>query len=215
MKLLLLEDDPLLAELLYEHLSDNFEVTNTQDGIEAYDAIIHNHFDILMLDVSVPLLNGFELLKMVREGHIKTPTIFITSLNSPFDVKKGFDLGANDYLKKPFEFIELDARLNNLIKQHNLEDKIYLFKELTINIEKQTISSDTAFFKLSHKESKILEYLLKHRFKVIPTIELVANVWSYEETPNGATIRTYIKNIRAILGKESIQSIKGVGYALL
>ncbi len=215
MHFLLLEDDPILGELLYEHLSLKFKVTHAQDGLEAYENIIHNHFDMLILDVSVPFLDGFELLKLLREEKISTPTLFITSLNASMDVKKGFDVGGNDYLKKPFEFIELDARIHNLIKQHKLEQKTYHYKDFKIDTQKQLIFHGDLIYRLSHKESKMIEYLLKNRSIVVPTEEIIANVWHYEETPNGSTIRTYIKNLRAILGKESIESIKGVGYVLL
>lgn len=215
MRILLLEDDPFLNDLLYEHLSQKFDVQSYHDGLMAYDAIIKDSFDILLLDVSVPSLNGFELLKALRDEQVLTPTMFITSLNSASDLKIGFDIGCNEYLKKPFEFIELDARLNNLIKNHKLDEKIYHFYDFYIDIEMQKVTTKDNSYKLSHKESKILEYLLKNITKVVTTQELVANVWSYEETPNSATIRTYIKNLRTIFGKERIQSIKGVGYVLL
>jgi DNA-binding response OmpR family regulator len=215
MKILLLEDDPFLGELLYEHLLRDFEVTYCYDGLEAYDEIIKNSFDILLLDVSVPSLNGFELLQALREREISTPTMFITSLNSAQDLKTGFDLGCNEYHKKPFEFIELDARVQNLIKTHKLADKRYNLDDFNIDISMQKITKGSSVYKLSLKESKIIEYLLKNRSRVISADELSSNVWNYEETPNNTTIRTYIKNLRAILGKEKIQSIKGVGYVLL
>lgn len=215
MKILLLEDDPLLGELLYEHLSRNFDVFYCYDGLMAYDEIIKNSFDILLLDVSVPSFSGFELLKALREREILTPAMFITSLNSAQDLKIGFDIGCNEYLKKPFEFIELDARLQNLIKHHKLVDKTYKLDDFVIDVSMQKITNGSLSYKLSNKESKIIEYLLKNRTKVVTADELASNVWSYEETPNNTTIRTYIKNLRAIFGKNRIQSIKGVGYVLL
>jgi two-component system OmpR family response regulator len=215
MKLLLLEDDPFLGELLYEHLSQDFNVCFCYDGLMAYDEIIQNNFDILLLDVSVPSLSGFELLQALRDREISTPTMFITSLNSAVDLKRGFDIGCNEYLKKPFEFIELDARLQNLIKNHKLADKTYRLDDFHIDIAMQNVTNGATSYKLSHKESKIIEYFLKNRTKVITADELASNVWNYEETPNNTTIRTYIKNLRAIFGKDKIQSIKGVGYVLL
>jgi DNA-binding response OmpR family regulator len=215
MKILLLEDDPLLGELLYEHLSRDFEVFYCYDGLKAYDEIIKNSFDILLLDVSVPSFSGFELLKALREREILTPAMFITSLNSAQDLKIGFDIGCNEYLKKPFEFIELDARLQNLIKHHKLADKTYKLDDFVIDVSMQKVTNGSLSYKLSNKESKIIEYLLKNRTKVVTADELASNVWSYEETPNNTTIRTYIKNLRAIFGKDRIQSIKGVGYVLL
>ena len=115
MKILLLEDDLMLSEVIVEHLEEyGYKVTALYDGIAAEDLLFEEKFDLLLLDVNVPLLNGFELLKNLRESGNNTPAIFITSMNTPQDVLEGFELGANDYLKKPFEMIELKARIDNI-----------------------------------------------------------------------------------------------------
>ncbi len=112
MKILLLEDDIFLGDLVQEHLQERgYRVVLSSDGEDAYERIRQEHFDILLLDINVPGIKGSELLRLLREQKINTPTIFITSLNTAKDVKEGFAIGADDYIKKPFEFEELIANL--------------------------------------------------------------------------------------------------------
>jgi len=212
MKILLLEDDIILSEILFEHLSEQgFLVDLTYDGEDAYDKILSNAYDLLLFDVNVPTLNGFELLKLLKEQSISTPTIFITSLESAKDLKRGFDLGCDDYLKKPFELLELDTRINYILKSLQstkiaIDDKRYLDRlsyEL-VDVDKRV--------KFSNKEFKIIEYILKHKDSIISHQELIANIWLESQIPSDATIRTYVKNIRLALGKDFITTIKGVGY---
>ncbi|EQB35378.1 hypothetical protein M947_08835 [Sulfurimonas hongkongensis] len=212
MKILLLEDDIILSEIVFEHLNEQgFEVDLVYDGEDAYDKILSSSYDLLLLDVNVPTLDGFELLKLLKEQSITTPTIFITSLESAKDLKRGFDLGCDDYLKKPFELLELDTRVNYILKslqntKISIDDKRYLDR-LTYEL----VDCDKRV-KLSNKEFKIIEYFLRHKDSIISHQELIANIWLESQIPSEATIRTYIKNIRAALGKDFITTIKGVGY---
>ena len=215
MKILLLEDDLILSEVIIEHLEYyNYQVISVFNGLEAEELIYREKFDLLLLDVNVPFLNGFELLKELRASNNKTPVIFITSMNTPQNVEEGFSLGANDYLKKPFEMIELKARIENIRRHFNIGETS------TINI-KDNISFDTSKYiiyledreeKISKKEGEFLTYFLKNRGEVISSDELMVNVWSYERCPTPSTIRTYIKNLRRLLGEDIITTIRGVGY---
>lgn len=214
MNILLLEDDVILSEILSEHLSEKgYLVSCAYDGEEAYEKIMKKRYDFMLFDVNVPLLNGFELLKLLREQYINIPTIFITSLDSAVDLKKGFDLGCDDYLKKPFDLIELDARINYLIKTHNLSST-HIVIDATSYLDKltHTLVKEGKKIKLSKKDFEIIEYFLSQKDKIISHAELAANIWIDSEVPNDATLRTYIKNIRAHLGKDFITTIKGVGY---
>ena len=215
MKILLLEDDLILSEVIIEHLEYyNYQVISVFNGLEAEELIYREKFDLLLLDVNVPFLNGFELLKELRASNNKTPVIFITSMNTPQNVEEGFSLGANDYLKKPFEMIELKARIENIRRHFNIGETS------TINI-KDNISFDTSKYiiyledreeKISKKEGEFLTYFLKNRGEVISSDELMVNVWSYEKSLTPSTIRTYIKNLRRLLGEDIITTIRGVGY---
>jgi len=215
MKILLLEDDLILSEVIVEHLEYyNYNVTSTYNGIEAENILFEEKFDLLLLDVNVPLLNGFELLKGLRESGNETPVIFITSLNTSKDVLEGFELGANDYLKKPFEMLELKARIDNIKRHFKIDDKtlFQINEKISYNFARYSINIDGKEERLSKKEGDFLAYFLHNRSKVISTDELMVNVWSYDSSPTSATIRTYIKNLRRLLGEEMISTIRGVGY---
>ena len=215
MKILLLEDDLLLSEVIVEHLEYyNHTVTPIYNGIEAENIIFEEKFDLLLLDVNVPLLNGFELLKGLRESGNITATIFITSMNSSKDVLEGFELGANDYLKKPFEMIELKARIDNIKRHFKIDEEniISITDSISYNPSKYTLYFDKKEHKLPKKEGEFLSYFLNNRDKVISTDELMVNVWSYDTSPTSSTIRTYIKNLRRLLGEDIIVTIRGVGY---
>ena len=121
MKILLLEDDLILNEIIEEHLiSQKHEITTVFTGLEAQDLLYSQKFDLLLLDVNVPILNGFELLKELRQKEIYTPAIFLTSLNQVSDIEEGFKSGCDDYIKKPFELKELDIRINNIKRLFNI-----------------------------------------------------------------------------------------------
>lgn len=215
MKILLLEDDLILNEIIEEYLiSQNNEVISTFDGNEAEDYLYSQTFDLLLLDVNVPELNGFELLRNLRAQNIKTPAIFITSLNMADDMQKGFDSGCDDYIKKPFELKELDIRINNIKRLFNITPTniIILEKDLLLDTQNLYILKEDKKIHIAKKESEVLQYLINNSRKTVSIDELSMNIWAYEETPNASTIRTYIKNLRKILGEEQILNIRGVGY---
>ncbi len=214
MNILLLEDDVILSELIEEFLRElGYLVDLAYDGYEALDLIKENSYDILLLDVGVPELNGFELLEYLKEIDINIPTIYITSLNSAKDVERAFGIGCDDYIKKPFELKELEVRLKYLIKVHKLDIKEYSFKNgFVYNFELKSLKRGDEIYNLTHKEALILEYFIKNPNKIVSLDELVSNIWDMDEIPTYATIRTYIKNIRKILGKDLLTTLKGVGY---
>ena len=215
MKILLLEDDLILSEVIVEHLEDyDYNVTALYNGIEAEDLLFEEKFDLLLLDVNVPLLNGFELLKNLRDSGNNTPAIFITSMNSPTDVSEGFELGANDYLKKPFEMIELKARIDNIKRQFKIDSSTLctISETSTYDVARYVLTINGKETKLSKKEGEFLAYFLKNRGEVISADELMVNVWSYDTAPGAATLRTYIKTLRKHLGEDAISTIRGVGY---
>jgi DNA-binding response OmpR family regulator len=215
MKILLLEDDLLLSEVITEHLEyENHQVTAIYNGIQAENIIFEEKFDLLLLDVNVPLLSGFELLKGLRASGNKTPTIFITSMNTSENVLEGFELGANDYLKKPFEMLELKARIDNIKRHFNIDDSrvITIAEGLRYDSSRYLLSIGEEEKVLSKKEGEFLLYFLQRRGEMIKTKELMVNVWSYDNAPTEATIRTYVKKIRKLLGEEYLSTVWGVGY---
>ncbi len=215
MNILLLEDDLILNEIITEYLeSKDYTVTSTYDGEDALTNLFSNIYDLLLLDVNVPNINGFEILQRLRQEKITTPSIFITSLNQIDDLKKGFEVGCNDYIKKPFELEELGLRIDNIKKLFNIDTNIIKIDEnIEFNIQDLILTNEGIIHHLPQKEAKILAYLVNHPNQIISHEELISNIWTYEETPSSSTLRTYIKNLRKVLADEYIQTKKGVGYS--
>lgn len=215
MKILLLEDDPILSEIIEEFLVEHgLHVKLFFDGKEALNAIFEDKFDILVLDINVPSLSGFELLKTLKNANIATPTIFITSLGQISDVKKGFALGAEDYLKKPFELEELLVRIQRTKKLHHIEETKHVQLSQTVHYDPQNyhITTSEATYNLRKKEAQLLEYFIAHQNRLLSFDEIIEEVWRFDEVPTHATVRTYIKNLRSFGLERFIENIKGVGY---
>ncbi|MEA2046858.1 MAG: response regulator transcription factor [Campylobacterota bacterium] len=212
MKILLLEDDVILQEIIAEFLLDQgYSIESFFDGEKALDAIGVGHYDMLLLDVNVPNIDGFEILSYLREIGNTTPAIYITSLACISNLKKGFDLGADDYLKKPFELEELNARIKHIVKIYRLEEEIE-FDGMKFIPKAHQIFIDDKVIDMRQKEARVLEYFIRNVGKIISCDEIIENVWDDEHEPTHATIRTYIKNLRKIFQKEYFDNIKGEGY---
>ena len=215
MKILLLEDDVILNEIIEEFLlSLNYDVITAFDGNIAEELIYEESFDLLLFDVNIPNITGFELLKNIRQNNINIPIIFITSRHTADDVKIGFNSGCDDYIKKPFELSELQLRIENIkrLRQIDNHGQIKIDNNTFYNYEKKVIIRNNEEFNLSKIESKILEYFLKNKNKTISIDEISVNNWLYDEMPESTTIRTYIKNLRKKLNDETITTLKGIGY---
>ena len=215
MKILLLEDDVILNEIIEEYLvAQEHTVVSALDGNEAQEYLYSQTFDLLLLDINVPDVDGLELLSSLRKRNIRTPAIFITSLQAIEDVQKGFEHGCDDYIRKPFELKELTLRINNLQRLLciSVNQVISIDENTTLDGSLLTLTQNGETTHLAKKEYEVLAYLLKNKNKSISQEELTLNLYSYEGAPEASTIRTYIKNLRKILGKDKITNIRGVGY---
>jgi len=212
MKILLLEDDVVLQDILEEYLLEiGYEVESFYDGEKALDAIGSKNYDMLVLDVNVPNIDGFEILSYLRDIGNTTPAIYITALASIDDLKKGFDLGADDYLRKPFDLEELKVRIERIVKVHRLQEEIS-FDGLTFIPKAHQLIMEDRVIDMRQKEAQVLEYFVRNAGKIISCDEIIENIWEDESTPTHATIRTYIKNLRKMFTKEYFDNIKGEGY---
>jgi len=215
-KLLLMEDDNALNETISEYLQEQgFEVISVFDGDEAQDQIYETPFDLLLLDVNVPGVDGFTLLKAARETGTKTPAIFLTSRSALADVEDGFESGADDYLRKPFALKELLLRIENLLKRqfhHENTEKIDLGDGLSYDIATLTLSKNGEIITLSDKESRLLKLFIQRRGELIVHEVIKEHLWDFDEEPSDDALRTYIKHLRQILGKDKIVSHKRLGY---
>jgi len=210
-----MEDDETLNEIINSMLLEKgYEVYSVYDGEEAEDIICEQNFDLLILDVNVPNINGFELLKNLRKNSIQTPAIFITSLDDTLNLKEGFKSGCDDYIKKPFEFEELELRIDNIRRLYKLDNNhiSQINSDTSYDFNTSIITRESNEYKLTKKEIEVFEYLLKNKNRTVSINELGLNVWTYDDIPSDSTIRTYIKNFRKILEEECITTIKGVGY---
>ncbi len=210
--ILLLEDDTALNDTICEFLQDNgHNVLAVYDGEDAQDKIYEENIDILLLDVNVPGIDGFELLRLERQKGNQTPAIFITSMDSVDDVEQGFKSGGNDYIRKPFSLKELLLRIENLIKAKPNEP-VQIAKDIIYNSQIKTLFVKDKEIKLQNKEAILFELLLQKKDEIVQHDLISKTLWSYNEEPSGQAIRTYIKNIRKYLGKDSIVSYKKLGY---
>ena len=217
-KILLLEDDIDLNETIAEYLEENgFDVDGVYSGEEALEKIYEKSYDLLLLDVNVPGVNGFELLKEIRKGGNETPAIYITSLNSVDDLSVGYEIGCDDYIRKPFELKELLIRINSAIKKnftvkHTSRIVLDEDRDIYFDVNGNALYKEGKICSLNQKETRLLKYFLKHKNKVLSHEKLFDAVWDYDESPSESSLRTYIKNLRKIIGKDRIVSIKKVGY---
>jgi DNA-binding response OmpR family regulator len=217
-KILYLEDDKNLSDTIQEYLEDNnFEVDVAYTSTYALELSYDNNYDLFLFDVNLPDISGFELLKQLRDANITTPAIFTTTLNSIEDLDEGYQAGADDYVKKPFELKELLLRINAIIKRYytSTNDKITLHDNFAFDLKQNILYDNNEIVKLNQKELQLLKLLIQNRNNIVLLETIYSNVWNVSQTNSEASLRTYIKNLRKILGKEKILSYKKQGYKLV
>ena len=213
--ILLLEDDINLSDTIKQFLTlKGYKVLQAYDGEVAEDLAYENSIDWMLLDVKVPNISGFDFLKKLREKEDNTPAIFITSLNSVDDVTKGFDIGCDDYIRKPFALKELLARVESLIKRSygSSSKTIKLSNGLEFDIDSLLLTKDNQKVPLKTKELKLLALFLQNQNKLLDYETINQTLWEWDEEPSSGSLRAYIKTLRSLLGKESIETVKNIGY---
>ena len=213
-KILLLEDDQLLCETLEDFLSEeNFEVDTAFDGEEVLELNFENNYDLYLLDINVPKINGLELLKQLRSTGDETPTIYLTSYKDKDTLKEGFLSGADDYLIKPVDTEELILRIHSLLKRSGKQlVDIVINDRITYNPVSKRLLENKEDLNVPIKVTTLFELCLENRGNIITKEMIVDRLWSPCEDYSEGSIRVYINNLKKILGKESIANIKGVGY---
>lgn len=210
MTILLLENDHNLSKEIENNLfQQNYNVYTAKDINEAEELAYKLKFDLMILNTE-----GFKLIKDLRKVHNRTPAILITSLNDTIDLKKIYDIGFSDFIKIPFDLKELEIRINYIKKEFNIENQTLLTitKDAKLDMKNLSIIKDEEIIYVPKKEAKIINYFLQNKNRIVYTNELFMNIWSYDNAPSIATIRTYLKNIRKIIGAEYFTTIKGSGY---
>ncbi len=214
-KILLLEDDINLSDTIKQFLTHlQYEVIQAYDALAAEEYLYESHFDLMLLDIKVPYQNGIDLLFKLRSQGNDTPAIFITSLHTVSDVTRAFDAGCDDYIRKPFSLKELQVRIASLLKRRygSYDTKIEINDRDYFDTKELSLYHDREKVKLKTKEIKLLKLFLSHPNETISKATIYETVWDYDETPNEGSLRTYIKVLRSHLGKQSIETVKNIGY---
>ncbi len=220
-KIILAEDEEALGLLIKENLETrDFEIIYCKNGEEAFNAYSNHIPDLLILDVMMPLLDGFSLAKKIRVTDSQTPIIFLTSKSQTKDVVEGFNHGGNDYLKKPFSMEELIVRMNALLQRVKLKHDHEKIKigNYTFNKTNQTLQLNTESVQLTHKESELLFHLSEKRNQVLDRSAILTKLWGTDDFFNARSMDVFITKLRKKLKSDSsiqIINVRGVGYKLI
>ncbi len=220
MRILIVEDEPNLLNIIKKKLtSENYSVDTCDNGVDALDFIDLTPYDLIILDIMLPKLNGLSVLDNMRKNKNTTPVILLTAKDSIQDKVTGLDLGADDYLIKPFSFDELLARIRALTRR-NFENPSNEFKiaDLVLNIKTHTVLRNGINIELSNKEFAILEYLIQNKGVVVSRDQIESHVWSYDFNFNSNVVDVYIRYLRRKIDKDFdkklIHTVRGTGYVL-
>src|SRR5690625_975814 len=224
-RVLYVEDEAALALIVRDSLiSHGFEVIHKRNGMEALNAFKkkNNDFDVILLDIMMPIMDGFSLAQQIRKIDVKTPILFLTAMTSTEDVVKGFRLGANDYIRKPFKIEELIVRIEALTKLHKrgalAVDKYYDLGKYSFDTSNGQLTYKEEKIILSFREAELLKILIKHKEEVVSREELMNLSPNEEPYFTGRSLDVFISRLRKYLSQDdSIQivNIRGVGYKLL
>jgi DNA-binding response OmpR family regulator len=222
MKILVIEDEPKVAAFIKEGLElQNFNVTIAYDGFFGKKLALENFYDVLILDLLIPYVNGLDLCKQLRLEGYKAPILILSALSSVDDKVMGLDSGADDYMVKPFDFRELIARIKALSNRYtdNLKDhKILSMADLELDIYKKTVKRNGKMIDLTFKEFLLLEYLLKNKNRVVSRAEINEKVWGEMYDSGTNIIDVYINFLRRKVDKgyknKLIYTMVGMGYMM-
>jgi two-component system alkaline phosphatase synthesis response regulator PhoP len=227
-KILVIEDEPTLARLLsYNMTQEGYETTVADNGAEGLQIALQRNFDLLILDLMLPGMNGFEILTKLRQNGIRTPVIILTARNAEEEVVQGLKHGADDYITKPFGVAELLARIsavlrrsqNEELRQNDSDEKVIAAGELSIYPEKYEVVVGGESVPLRPKEFEVLLYLVQRPGMVITRDDLMNVVWGFDYIGGQRTVDVHVSSLRKKLelSQQSvrIESIRGVGYKLV
>ena len=221
MKLLLVEDEKQLSEALQQILIKNkYTVDAVYNGDEGLDYALTGVYDVIILDIMLPKLNGIEILKMIRKRKISTPVILLTAKGSVEDRILGLDSGADDYLPKPFSPDELLARLRALTRRNGdfINENILEFSDIKLNLSTYDMEVNDNSITLTQKEFEILKYFMQRPKLVVSKDDLITKLWGFDSDIEHNNIEVYIsflrKKINYIDSKTNISTVRGVGYKL-
>jgi len=225
-RILVVEDEPHMQMGLRDNLEfESYEVDIAGDGEAALNKISNHNYDLILLDVMIPKMSGFDVCKAARKKGVITPIIFLTAKGEEIDKVLGLELGADDYITKPFSLRELVARVKAVLRRaekttrNNVPSEITLGR-LKLDFQHFEAYEDGESIKLSHKEFEIIYYLLEHKNEVVSRYDLLEKVWGYEAQPTTRTVDNFILKLRQKIEQNLnepriILTVHGVGYKLI
>jgi DNA-binding response OmpR family regulator len=220
MRILVIEDEVKLANATKRALElQKYAVDVAYDGEVGLDLSIGESFDLIILDLMLPKIDGLEICKQIRKKGIHTPVLMLTAKGQILDKVTGLDVGADDYMVKPFSFEELFARIRALVRRSSrTDDPVLKVKDLTLDPIAFKVKRGDKLIELSTKEFSILEYLLRHKNKVITREQIVNHIWSYDANVLMGTVEVHIKNLRDKIDvpfkTKLIRTVRGFGYEI-
>lgn len=223
-KVLLVEDEQTLAMIIKDTLTDEgFKIIMAENGVDGLKLFFESRPDILVADVMMPELDGFEMVTKIRQTDKNTPILFLTARSAIKDVVAGFELGANDYLKKPFNMQELIVRIKALVgrtmfKEEAINDVEFIIGEYKFNSVTQILDFQDTPEELSYRESEILKRLCVNRNNVVETQTILLDLWGDDSFFNTKSLHVFITKLRHKLSKDDqikIVNVRGIGYKLI
>lgn len=220
MRVLVVEDEKDLNRVITRKLkAEGYSVDSCFDGAEALDYMEMTPYDVIVMDIMMPEKNGYQVLKEMREKGNRSPVLFLTARDALEDRVKGLDLGADDYLVKPFHFEELMARIRVMLRRnHGSVSNRLALADLTLDCDTHEVRQGEKRIELSAKEFSILEYMLRNKGIVLSREKLETHIWNYEYQGASNMIDVYIRYLRLKIDKEFepklIHTVRGVGYVL-
>jgi two-component system, OmpR family, response regulator len=220
-RLLVVEDEDLLARALQRGLqAEGFAVDLAGDGVAGLEAARFGDYDAVVLDVMLPGLSGYRVVRALREDRNWVPVLMLSAKDGEYDLADGLDAGADDYLTKPFSFVVLLARLRALLRRGLGERPTVLAavlpdgRRLTLDPAAHEVRLDDRTLDLTARELALLEYLLRHPGRVVPKAELLDHVWDHPVQSDLNLVEVYVGYLRRKLGREAVQTVRGAGYRL-
>ena len=213
-KILIVEDDQTISKLIAASLSiSGYESVPCFDGNEAVHMVRNEEFDLILLDIMLPGLDGFQVMEKIRETG--TPVIFLTAMGDVSDRVKGLPSGAEDYIVKPFEPLELLARIEIVLRRFNREQKNLSFRDITVNMEERSVRRGSEIIDLTPKEYDLLVLFLKHQNVALSRDKILMDVWECSANIETRTVDNHVQRLRKKLGLEDcLKTVFKVGYRL-
>lgn len=213
-KILIVEDDINISKIIKMNLNIvNYDTTEVYNGREAYELLQRERFDLILLDVMIPGIDGFELMKKIEP--LRIPVIFLTAKNSVIDKVHGLKLGAEDYIVKPFESLELLARIETVLRRFGREETIMAFKDVQVLLDKREVKLHGKPVELTVKEFELLVVLLKNKNIALSREQLLDKVWGISYFGETRTVDMHIKSLRKKLNLyDHIKTVYKIGYRM-